>query len=455
MFKRSKGLMMAGLLGLAVAAQAAARPTEACMAHSAASLDALVRGDYAGARKDFSPTDAQALDAARLEQVWRQLQAKAGAYQKHAVPQRQTADGHSRVVTRVTFANAPLNFVVACDAQDRITTFLFQPATTGGAASGKSRLSPVKAYVEANGVRIQPLAVSSPPGPLQGVLTLPAGKGPFPAVVLVAGSGPEDRDETIGPNKPLRDIADGLAAAGIASLRYDKRTLTYGREMAGKPITVDDEVTDDALTALHLLHQQKQIDPHRVFVLGHSLGAYMAPRIARRDPQLAGVIMLAAPVALDFDTIVRQMRYIARVQHLPAATLDKLVAPVIKARDALAHANPAHPPAGLFFHAPASYWLVLRDYHAVAVAQSLTEPMLILQGGGDYQVLPKDNFAVWKKTFAGNPRVKLIEYPGLSHLFMPAGNPPSPADYGVAGHVDAKVLHDIAAWIKAGQELGR
>lgn len=134
------------------------------------------------------------------------------------------------------------------------------------------------------GVREQPLAVVSPLGPLPGTLTLPRGEGPFPTVLLIAGSGPNDRDETIGPNKPFRDLAQGLAAAGIASLRHDKRTRVHAAQMAeaqkaGNALTVDDEVTDDALSALTLLAKQPGVDGKRVFVLGHSLGAMMAPRV--------------------------------------------------------------------------------------------------------------------------------------------------------------------------------
>ena len=426
----------------------AGAPMDPCMAHSAASLGALVDGDYAGARKDFSTTVAQAVDTARLEQVWKQLQERAGAYQKHAEPQRQTRGGHAVVVTPLTFANTPLDFMVGCDGDGRITTFRFAPATKSAVAPG-GMAPPVTTHVEANGVQVQPFAVTSPLGPLQGVLTLPAGAGPFPAVVLVAGSGPNDRDETIGPNKPFRDLADGLAAAGIASLRYDKRTYTYRAQMTGEAITVDDEVTDDALSALHQLARQPGVDPRRLFVLGHSLGALMAPRIARRDPQLAGAILLAAPVTLDLDTVLRQMRYLGPLQGASPAQMKKLLAPVIAARDSLAHADPDHPPAGEFFHAPASYWLSLRNYDAIATARQLHLPMLVLQGAGDYQVTPQGDFARWQAAFAHDPRVKLIEYPGLSHLFMPAGNPPSPADYRQPGHVDAAVVRDIGTWIKA------
>ncbi|WP_233841388.1 alpha/beta fold hydrolase [Dyella sp. 2HG41-7] len=293
------------------------------------------------------------------------------------------------------------------------------------------------------------MEIPSPLGPLPATLTLPKGAGPFPVVLLVAGSGPNDRDETIGPNKPFLDVAQGLAAEGIASLRYDKRTRVYGKEIVGKSITVDDEVTDDALTALHALGQQPAIDSHRVFVVGHSLGAVMAPRIGQRDPQLAGIVLMSAAAKFDMDTIIRQARYIGAQQGASPELLNEKLAPLVQARDTLAHADAKHPPSGDFFHAPASYWLSLRDYDPVATAQGLHQPMLIMQGTNDYQVTPKDDFSRWQAAFAHDPRVKLVEYPGLGHIYMQAGNPPSPADYAKAGHVDERVIHDMAAWIKA------
>ena len=222
-------------------------------------------------------------------------------------------------------------------------------------------------------------------GPLPGTLTLPAGHGPFPAVLLIAGSGPSDRDETIGPNKPLRDLAHGLVAAGIASLRYDRRTLVFPTRVAaalkaGKDFTIDDEVTDDALAALKLLARQPGIDPQRMFVLGHSLGALMAPRLGQRYPGLAGLVLLAAPVSFNLDSAIRQIRYIGQQQGISTAEITAQLAPLIQARAALARVDAAHPSgARLYFHAPASYWLGLRDYNAVRVAEHLSVPMLVLQ----------------------------------------------------------------------------
>ena len=444
--------MLVGLLALLLAAppaSAAEVALQTCQDHSSALLDALARGDFANAGKDFSGAVSQALPADKLQQVWTQLQTQAGVYQQHAAPTMKSVAGQSLVMTRVSFASMPLDALVTCDTDGRISTF---------------RLVPVQAAVQPNAATVegpgeQPLAVPSPFGPLPGTLTLPRSDGPFPTVLLIAGSGPNDRDETIGPNKPFRDLAQGLAAVGIASLRYDKRTRVYATQMAaaqkaGKALTVDDEVTDDALSALKLLAKQPGVDGKRVFVLGHSLGAMMAPRVGQRDPQLAGLILLAAPATLNLDTVIRQMRYIGQQQGISAAVMSEQLAPVLRARADLAKVDVAHPSDQLYFHAPASYWLSLRDYNAVKVAATLHMPMFVLQGSGDYQVTPKHDFAQWQAAFPHSRRVHLQEYPGLSHLFMPAGVVPGPADYAKPAHVDAGVIRDIANWIKAQPAVG-
>lgn len=203
------------------------------------------------------------------------------------------------------------------------------------------------------------MAVKSPRGPLPGVVTLPAGKGPFPAVVLVAGSGPQDMDESIGPNKPFRDIAMGLAVQGVASLRYDKRTYVYGARIAGDDLfTVDQEVTDDAVSAARMVATQPTVNPRREFVLGHSLSAMMGPRIGGRDPALAGLIMLAAPARSLLAVSAQQVRE----QGKRAGATEQQIAAgeqaIATEHMLLARADPKHPPVGAFGHAPQSYWEV-------------------------------------------------------------------------------------------------
>ena len=142
-------------------------------------------------------------------------------------------------------------------------------------------------------------------GELPGILAMPEGEGPFPAVVLLQGSGPSDMDETVGSLKPFRDLAEGLAAQGIAVYRFDKRSYVYGNELAAKKdITLQDEYIEDAVNAVRLLAGQDRIDPDRIFVLGHSLGGNAVPAIARELRQAPvkarGYIMMAAsPRPLD------------------------------------------------------------------------------------------------------------------------------------------------------------
>lgn len=441
--------MWPAALLLALPAIACAAPgQDACMARAGASLDALVRGDFAGAARDFSAGLAAALPAAKLRETWAQVTGMAGAYRSHGAPRRQTLRGQSVMVIPVVFAQRPLDFVTACDASGHLSAFyLLEPSVVDAPP-------PVVASTGADGVRVRPLDVPSPAGPLRGALTLPAGTGPFPAVVLVAGSGPHDMDETIGPNQPFLDLANRLARVGIASLRYDKRTFDYAPQTAANPdFTIDDEVTDDALTALHLLAQQQSIDPRRVFVLGHSLGAQMAPRIATRDAQPAGVIMLAAPARPFLDVIATQLRELGPRQGLSTAELDRRAQAIAAERKLLAAADPKAPPKGSFELLPGSslsqvYLLSLHDVHQLATAKVLALPLLILQGGNDFQVLPTRDFDAWKKALASHRNVTLHLFPGLSHLFMP-GPTKSPADYARPAHVDPGVITTIADWIKA------
>ncbi|MGH8154359.1 MAG: alpha/beta fold hydrolase [Rhodanobacteraceae bacterium] len=436
---------MLALLLLAFPLAASAAPADdVCLERAGDSLDALVHGRFADVGAHFSAKMSGALPPAKLDEVWRQVTSMLGAYRSHGAVRQRTVQGQPAVAAPVEFANGSLYFVSSCDASGKLTGFfLLNPDVVESA-------TPVAARILPDGARVEPLSVPSPAGPLRGALTLPAGDGPFPAVVLVQGSGAHDLDETIGPNKPFRDIADGLAKDGIATLRYDKRTFDYPRKTAANAdFTVDDEVADDALSALHLLAAQAQVDPHRVFLLGHSLGGQMAPRIAKRDPGLAGVIMLAAPARLLLEVSAAQIRELGAEQGASKQEVAASLEANREERALLDKAEPGHPPKGTYAGLRQSYWLSLHDYDQVAVAKSLSVPMLILQGGGDFQVSPTQDFDAWKKVLAGKANVTFRLFPGLGRLFTPAGRTDTLADYDASAHVDPKVIADIADWIKA------
>jgi len=440
MFKRATGLTVA-MLGMVLTAPVVAQPAAACLAHGQAALEAWTQGHFDQAGKDFAPVMAGKLTPGMLRQVWGQLQSQAGSFKSLGALAPRSLGGQDVLVAMLTFSNAPLAAIIHCDAQARIDGFRVVPA---------SSVEPVAATREPAipDTVSRALPVPSPLGPLPGTLTLPEGKGPFPAVLLVAGSGPHDEDQTIGPNKPFRDLAAGLAKAGVATLRYDKRSWAHATRINAQTFTVDDEVTDDALAAAHLLEQQPGIDPRRVFVLGHSLGAMMAPRIGQRDPRLAGLILLAAPARPLLEISAQQVREQGQRSHETAAQIAASEQAIVAEQKLLAAADPRHPPVGSFGGMPQRYWLSLHEVHQVEVAKKSSMPMLILQGSGDFQVSPTLDFARWKQALAGRPQTDFHLYPGLSHLFMPAGKSGTMADYMVPDHVDSRVITDIATWVK-------
>jgi hypothetical protein len=295
------------------------------------------------------------------------------------------------------------------------------------------------------------VTVGSAPWALPGTLSMPRGEGPFPAVVLVAGSGPNDRDETIGPNRPLRDIAWGLASQGIAVLRYDKRTRVYPTAIDPDTITVREEVTDDAAAAIDLLRATRGVDPGRVFLAGHSLGGYLAPRIAAENAgSIRGAVMIEAPHTSLPDLALAQVEYLAGLEGSPAPDLQAKV-DAFRQQVALADSpalSPATPRSALPLGINAAYLLDLRSYDPLATAASLATPLLLVQGGRDYQVPPAE-LAGWRSALAGRPDVTFHEYPALDHLLLAGSGPSVPAEYTVPGHVDAAVVADIAAWVRA------
>jgi hypothetical protein len=286
--------------------------------------------------------------------------------------------------------------------------------------------------------------------PLPATLTLPSGTGPFPALVLVHGSGPNDRDETLGPNKPFQDLAWGLASQRIAVLRYDKRTRVFPGKLTALPnLTVKEETTDDALAAVALLHKTEQIDQQRIFVLGHSLGGMLVPRIGLADQgNIAGFVIFGGATRPLEDEWVRQYEYIYGLTG-PLTTQQKAEIDGYKQQAAkIKKLTPADASssARLLFVAP-SYWLDLQGYFPPEAALKLKQPILILQGERDYNVT-MDAFHDWQRTLERRANVTFKSYPKLDHLFLEGTGPSRPADYARPRNIPKYVVDDIATWVK-------
>ena len=296
------------------------------------------------------------------------------------------------------------------------------------------------------------LPVPSFNGELPGTLTLPQGEGPFPALILVHGSGPNDRDETVMNIRPFRDLAEGLAKKGIAVYRYDKRTFVYGSEMeSDHQITLEDETIADASAAVLLLAGQEKIDPGKIFVLGHSLGGSAIPAIDRElktSPVKACGYILMAPAARGMDELMREQYdflYSLKEQISDAEQAEK--DRLFKELDQLEDPD-SLPDDALIAGAYAPYWRWLAHYNILEAAQEITVPCLLLQGEEDYQVTMKD-FEMFRQAIGGKENWTLISYPGLVHLFVSGQKTEGTDVYMREGHVDPQVINDIAEFIQS------
>ena len=404
-------------------------------------IDLLLKEDYAGAAALEGGPMKEAATPEKLKEIWSGIQLQLGAYKRRVGTRAEHQGGYDFAFVTTAFERQTVDLKVVIDAAGKVVGFFIVPVQ---AATPPPDAAPPP-YARPDSYQESDVTVGSGDWALPGTLTTPVGPGPFPAVVLVHGSGPNDRDETVEANKPFRDLALGLSSRGIAVLRYEKRTRQYAGKVAGVAgFTVQQETVDDALAAVALLRGLPGVDPRRVFVLGHSLGGLVLPRIGQSQPALAGLIVMAGPARPLEDLILEQVSYLAALDGVVTDPEKKQIEGL---RAEVAKVKAVKPgDTNSVLGAPASYWLDLQGYDPPQASKYLAQPMLILQGERDYQVTMTD-FAAWKKVLAGKPNVTFKSYPRLDHLFLAGEGKSGPAEYAKPGHVDEAVVADIAAWI--------
>ena len=316
---------------------------------------------------------------------------------------------------------------------------------------------------------------------LSGSLTLPEGEGPFPAVLLISGSGPQDRNEEAWKYKPFLMIADRLTRQGIAVLRMDDRgTGKSGGRYADATLQL---AATDAECALDYLLRRKDIRRGKTGLAGHSMGGTIAFRIAAQRPQdVAFVLSLAGAAIPGKDLMMHQCEKII-LSQLPATTSDSLRTLYEELYGTMALPLPLDSTRHRSTPLMVSIWQHLginedtyrenlTDSIRRRKARQLTEqaispeiasivqydpshdlsrvqcPVWAVNGAKDLQVLPEENLKAIETLAKGSPQVVTHIYPGLNHLFTeaPTGHP---SEYGLLkGNFSQEVLQDMAEWIR-------
>ena len=403
-------------------------------------IELLDGGEYKSATKTFDATMSQVVSADRLKQIWEATLASSGEFEKQGDMSQAAAGPYAVVLVNSQFSKTNLTIKVVVDKQLKVAGLFFLPAEPNVEYQPPS-------YGDLKPIQEMEVEFGSSSWELPGTLALPrTSEGKLPAVILVHGSGPGDRDESVGAAKPFKDLSIGLASSGIAVLRYDKRTRVYSSRIgADQSLTVRQETVEDAVAAAKFLNTRTEIDPKRIFVVGHSLGGYLIPRIAAADSahSIAGFVSLAGNTRPLPNLILEQTGYLLQLDGNLSKSdqqqIEQLKQQIAKVNSVTAQSPPV-------LGAPAAYWLDLRDYQPDQEAKALKRPLLILQGERDYQVTMVD-FANWQKALSGRSNVTFKSYPALNHLMIAGNGKSTPSEYEQAGNVAKDIIDDIAAWI--------
>ena len=319
--------------------------------------------------------------------------------------------------------------------------------------------------------------------PLNGILTLPAeapapeaastpseaapagatpatptanAPAPFPAVVFVHGSGSSNMDEKIGGLTPFKDLAEGLARHGIASIRYDKRSFAHGFKMMKDKsliITVKEETIDDAVLAAEMLRNDPRIDSGNIFVIGHSMGGMLAPRIDAEGGNFKGLIIMAGtPRKLEEVMIEQTDEALSDMNAIMRLLAGGPIKKTIAAFDGMYDLTDVEAKKKKVGGGTTLYYFTEMGRHAAPDYLAATKkPLLIMQGAKDFQVKVDKDFGAYQKLLGDRPNVTFKLYEGLNHAFVPAiydDINQAKKEYAAERHIGEGVISDIATWIK-------
>lgn len=393
-------------------------------------------GDFDTVASNFSDAVKNQLDSKALESGWKDVVKSIGEYK---------AVNDSTFVVKNN--NALVEVILEYELNGLKVSFAFD--SDNKVAGLNINYSPIKEKLTTNeDFEESKIAIGDGENKLDGILTLPKNTENPSVVVMVQGSGQSDMDETIGAlaNKPFKDIAHGLAQNGIASIRYNKRYYQY-QNTATPTITIEDEVLNDVYFAVDMAAKNENLNSEKIYIVGHSLGGMLAPKIAKENANVAGIISLAGSPRKLEDIILDQNKDAIDAMSDKSDEEKKLMLDQVKEEVNKVKNLKPEDKSTTIFGINSEYWNSLNTINTPEIVKELNIPMLFLQGDADFQVYADVDFKEWKDILLGRDNATFKSYPGLNHLFMKNNGKSDITEYDIKGNVDDTVISDMADWI--------
>ncbi len=409
---------------------------------SEAVLDQFIKNDFLAIYKQIDTSVSKKADSASIARNWSIALKQNGLFVKRLKAESGKSGNFITYNQICQFEKKQVNFRLIWGENDMIRVYVFAPVDERPKYSDPKYFNPAAA-------KEKKVLIVSGQYRIPGFLAVPNTSGKHPLVILVHGSGPNDKDETFGPLKPFKDLSAGLTSQGIAVLRYEKRTRIYTPKMIhDKPnYTVKEEVLEDIQKAIEVAKKDTSIDTNRIYIAGHSFGGMLLPRIAKENPSIKGLIYLTANARKLEDLFFAQAEYLAN-EVTDSEKKNQLIASAKSDRDKIkALTTSAATDSSKIFDSPASLWYDLNQYDQVATAKTVDKPMLFIFCARDYQVTSIDS-DLWKSALKTNVNVTFKMYPKLNHFFVEGEGKSLPSEYAKSGNVDLGMINDMATWLK-------
>jgi uncharacterized protein len=393
--------------------------------------DAFVNSEFKNIPQYLSKEAKEEITVQNLTQSWNKVTENLGSYQTMKIDVHRLADRDLGYVY-MTFKNGTVKLSLSFNQEMKIKgMYLNYPSKIVEAVNTDE-------YTEQN-------VLVGVDEMINGILTLPVGVDSPPVAILVQGSGVSNLNEEAYAMKPFEDIAHGLAKEGIATIRYDKRYYGYPEWDGIREVSLNWEYLYDFASVIHQL-EDMPVNHNQIYVIGHSQGGMLAPRLAYDHPEVKGIISLAG-TPRGLEEVMKDQQYNAVVaqgsnEQMVQGVVD-LADKVIAEIQSLTKETATDKVVNSY---PLSYWYELNQSRPYIFMNELKCDVLILQGESDFQVFYDKDYQEWMKLTSGMDNVQMKSYPGLSHFFTPAINN-TVEDYKTPANVDEKVIQDMASWI--------